>query len=60
MDLVTDAALTENSQIILEQGDINKGSKEEADKESAYISAYISSPEGRATMPHTKSDESQV
>ena len=59
MYLVTDAALTENSLIILEQGDVNKGSKQ-ADKESAYISAYISSPEGRATMPHTKSDESQV
>ena len=50
----------ENSLIMLEQGNINKGSKQEADKESAYISAYISSPEGRAMMPQTKSDEGLV
>ena len=60
MYLVTDAALTENSLILPEEGDIDKGSKQKADKESAYISAYISLPEGCAMMPHTKSDESQV
>ena len=58
--IVTDAALMENSLIILEQGDINKGSKQEADQENAYRSAYISSPEGRAMMLHTKFDKGLV